>query len=224
MNLIYYRNKITYIIDTRICIGFEYKGSSFALHALAYELAKMGSPVYVFNEPMFIHPNIFVIKTERQPVDDGWVNVYNWESFNFDLNKTVSVYSQISWGNPFNTKNNARWILHHCDDEVISNFNDTDILFNYANFNVGNTKADKNLTIFDYKQNEFYDQKNQDRKGFCHILHKNRPEWGIEFLEKIDSTEIPNYNGQKNVDYLRVHDVKENIEAIDVKKFEKEFF
>jgi dihydropteroate synthase len=29
---------------------------------------------------------------------------------------------------------------------------------------------------------------------------------------------------QKNVDYLRVHDVKENIEAIDVEKFEKEFF
>jgi hypothetical protein len=32
------------------------------------------------------------------------------------------------------------------------------------------------------------------------------------------------YLAQKNVDYLRVHDVKENIEAIDVEKFEKEFF
>jgi dihydropteroate synthase len=35
---------------------------------------------------------------------------------------------------------------------------------------------------------------------------------------------ISQYLAQKNVDYLRVHDVKENIEAIDCKKFEKEFF
>jgi dihydropteroate synthase len=35
---------------------------------------------------------------------------------------------------------------------------------------------------------------------------------------------LSQYLAQKNVDYLRVHDVKENIEAIDVKKFEKEFF
>jgi len=35
---------------------------------------------------------------------------------------------------------------------------------------------------------------------------------------------LSQYLAQKNVDYLRVHDVKENIEAIDVEKFEKEFF
>jgi len=35
---------------------------------------------------------------------------------------------------------------------------------------------------------------------------------------------LSQYLVQKNVDYLRVHDVKENIEAIDCKKFEKEFF
>lgn len=35
---------------------------------------------------------------------------------------------------------------------------------------------------------------------------------------------LSQYLVQKNVDYLRVHDVKENIEAIDVEKFEKEFF
>jgi dihydropteroate synthase len=35
---------------------------------------------------------------------------------------------------------------------------------------------------------------------------------------------LSQYLAQKNVDYLRVHDVKENIEAIDFKKFEKEFF
>jgi len=35
---------------------------------------------------------------------------------------------------------------------------------------------------------------------------------------------LSQYLAQKNVDYLRVHDVKENIEAIDCKKFEKEFF
>ena len=35
---------------------------------------------------------------------------------------------------------------------------------------------------------------------------------------------LSQYLVQKNVDYLRVHDVKENIEAIDFQKFEKEFF
>jgi len=35
---------------------------------------------------------------------------------------------------------------------------------------------------------------------------------------------LSQYLAQKNVDYLRVHDVKENIEAIDFQKFEKEFF
>jgi dihydropteroate synthase len=56
------------------------------------------------------------------------------------------------------------------------------------------------------------------------------------FLDAINISSQPNldrtaktlilsqYLAQKNVDYLRVHDVKENIEAIDVEKFEKEFF
>jgi len=44
-------------------------------------------------------------------------------------------------------------------------------------------------------------------------------------LDRIAKTLIlSQYLAQKNVDYLRVHDVKENIEAIDCKKFEKEFF
>ena len=35
---------------------------------------------------------------------------------------------------------------------------------------------------------------------------------------------LSQYLAQKNVDYLRVHDVKENLEAINFKKFGKEFF
>ena len=35
---------------------------------------------------------------------------------------------------------------------------------------------------------------------------------------------LSQYLAQRNVDYLRVHDVKENLEAINFEKFEKEFF
>ena len=35
---------------------------------------------------------------------------------------------------------------------------------------------------------------------------------------------LSQYLAQKNVEYLRVHDVKENVEAIDIKEFENKFF
>jgi dihydropteroate synthase len=35
---------------------------------------------------------------------------------------------------------------------------------------------------------------------------------------------LSQYLAQKNVEYLRVHDVKENIGAIDIKEFENKFF
>lgn len=59
-------DKITFIVDTIHSIGFETKGASIACHKLAYELANQGHYVYIFNKPLFPHPNIEIIPVEKK--------------------------------------------------------------------------------------------------------------------------------------------------------------
>jgi hypothetical protein len=181
-------DKITFIVDTLHSIGFESKGASIACHKLAYELANQGHYVYVFNKPIFSHPNIEVIPVEKKNEDDGWWCKFYWTPFGFNPNRTVSIYTQITWGNPMNTVHNTRWILHE--------------IFNFGTFEIPEGTKQSLLTVFDYKFEEFYNTNNPNRKGFAHIIHKNTPEWGIDFLKQFGSVEIPHYNGQKDLDYL----------------------
>jgi hypothetical protein len=202
MNLRWDNNKITFIIDTLHSIGFESKGASIACHKLAYELANQGHYVYVFNEPFFPHSNIKVIPVEKKNEDDGWWYKFYWTPFTFNPNRTVSIYTQITWGNPINTVNNTRWILHDYEEDIWETFNDNDQIFNFGTFETPEGTKQSLLTVFDYKFEEFYNTNNPNRKGFAHIIHKNTPEWGRDFLKQFGSVEIPHYNGQKSLDYL----------------------
>jgi hypothetical protein len=202
MNLRWDDNKITFIVDTLHSIGFESKGASIACHKLAYELANQGHYVYVFNEPFFSHPNIKVIPVEKKNEDDGWWCKFYWTPFGFNPNRTVSIYTQITWGNPMNTVHNTRWILHDYEEDQWETFNDDDQIFNFGTFETPKGINPSLLTVFDYKFEEFYNTNNPNRKGFAHIIHKNTPEWGIDFLKQFGSVEIPHYNGQKDLDYL----------------------
>ena len=203
MNLRWDDNKITFIVDTMTSIGLETKGASFALHKLAYEIALKGHYVYVFNEPKYPHENIGIIPTKIiETFDDGWSNQFIWESFGFNLKNTVSIFPQTTPGNPFNTIHNVRWVLHDYSKEQWDTFNTEDIIFNYGTFKVPEGTTQSTLTVFDYNFDKFYNTNNPNRKGFAHIIHKNTPEWGRDFLKQFGSVEIPHYNGQKSLDYL----------------------
>jgi len=196
-------NKLTFIVNTMISIGLENKGASFALHKLAYKLALKGHYVYVFNEPKYPHENIEVIPTQISEVfEDGWRNHFSWEGFNFNLNRTVSISPQTTYGNPFNTRHNVRWILHDYSQEQWDTFNADDVIFNYGTFKVPEGTKQLPLTVFDYNFDKFYNTNNPRRKGFGHIIHKNTPDWGIEFLKHLGSTDIPHYNGKQDLNYL----------------------
>lgn len=202
MNLKSDPDKITFIVDTLCSIGFEYKGASISVHKLAHALASKGHYVYVFNEPYYPHPNIEVIPTKRYSFDDGWWSKFEWELMIYNPANTVSVYTQLTWGNPFGTINNARWILHDYEKDQWDSYNVDDYICNFGTFKVPDDTKQVDLTIFDYKFDKFYNTHNPNRKGFGHITHKFTPEWGREFLSNFGSTEIPHFNGQKNLDYL----------------------
>jgi len=196
-------NKLTFIVNTMISIGLENRGASFALHKLAYEIALNGHYVYVFNEPKYPHKNVKVIPTQiTEMFDDGWRNNFNWEGFNFNLNSTISIFPQTTYGNPFNTIHNVRWVLHDYSQEQWDTFDVNDIIFNYGTFKVPEGITQLPLTVFDYNFDKFYNTHNPNRKGFGHIIHKNTPDWGLEFLKNLGSTEIPHYNGKKEINYL----------------------
>lgn len=195
-------DKLTFIIDTMISIGLESKGASFVLHKLAYELASRGNYVYVFNEPFYPHENIEIIPIIKKEVINSWRNNFIWENFNFNLNNTISIFPQITYGNYFNTIHNARWVLHDFEQEQWDLFQDTDVIFNYGTFKVPEGTLQQPLTVFDYNFDKFYNTNNPVRKGFGHIIHKNTPSWGTEFLKNLGSTEIPHFNGKKNINYL----------------------
>ena len=195
-------DKITFIIDTIHSIGFETKGASIACHKLAYELANQGHYVYIFNKPLFPHPNIEIIPVEKKNKDDGWWNEFHWDSFGFNLSRTVSIYTQITWGNPMNTIHNTRWILHDYEEDQWDTFAVDEYVCNFGEFKTPKGTKQSSLTVFDYNFDKFYNTHSPNRKGFAHIIHKNTPIWGWDFIKNLGSTEIPHYNGKKDLSYL----------------------
>jgi len=192
---------LTFIVDTIHSIGYETKGASIACHKLAYELALDGNYVYIFNDPLYPHENIEVIPTVKEVMNHE-LNNFVWEQFMFNLNNTISIYPQTTFGNQFNTINNVMWVLHDFQEKQWSLISDTFHIFNYGSFKVPEGTIQHQLTVFDYNIDKFYNTNNPDRKGFAHIFHKNTPDWAEEFLKIFGSTEIPTYNEKKSIDYL----------------------
>lgn len=195
--------KLTFVVNTMISIGLENKGASFALHKLAYEIALSGHYVYIFNPPKYPHENIEVIPAEiTETFGEGWRNNFSWEGFGFNLNNTVSIFPQTTYGNPFNTIHNVRWVLHDYSQEQWDTYDSNDVIFNYGTFKVPEGTTQLPLTVFDYNFDKFYNTHNPNRKGFGHIIHKNTPDWGLDFLKNLGSIEIPHHNGKQEINYL----------------------
>jgi hypothetical protein len=101
-----------------------------------------------------------------------------------------------------NTIHNVRWVLHDYEPDQWKTFSNDEYVCNFGTFKVPEGTKQTNLTIFDYKFDKFYNTNNPNRKGFAHIIHKNTPDWGLGFVQQFDSSEIPHFNGQKDLDYL----------------------
>lgn len=202
MELLHSSDKLTFVVDNISSYLFPKTGGSIATHKMVFELANKGHYVYVFVEPQYPHENIRTIPTQIFPKDDGWQYNYNWEPFNYNLDRTIAIYTQITWGNPFGIKHVARWMLHDYDPEIWKTYGENEVFFNYGTFKTPKGTEEKPLTIFDYGIDFYKNYNNEGRKGFAHILHKFTPDWGKDFLSHFGSVEIPNYHGKKNLEYL----------------------
>lgn len=177
-------------------------GGIVAMHKLAYLLADRGHNVYIFCKPEYPHPNIYTIPSETTWTE-GFVEMYSWEGFSFDINKTVSIYPNITRGNPFNTRHVARWILYDTEWDVEQQFEETDVYFNYGNFKTFRDVPLRKLTVFNYYFDKLYKTNYGSRKSFCHIIHKHTPPDGHRILQELKSEDLGNWKTNGAYDYLR---------------------
>jgi len=204
MNLVDENGKLNFIVSTQYAIAYPEKGASIVLNKLAYEIAVRGHNVYVFDEPYYPHENIKVIPTELDEQDNYHNSKFVWEPFNFPIHKTISIYTQVSIGNPYNTIHNVRWVLHDYSQEHWDSFGDEDIVYNFGDFKVPENTKQSPLTVFDYKLDKFKNLNNQKRKGFCYLTQKGKqtPEHAKDYLEKFTLDDISDWYLKGGDEYL----------------------
>lgn len=202
MNLLDNEN-LNFIIFSFFPYQSDMTGGNIVMHKLSYELANRGCNVYVFVEPEYKHENIHVI--ESSYIFDNNNTTHIWEPFNFPMAKTISIYPSMSIGNPLNTHHVCRWILYHTAQEIENSWGENDEYFNFGDFKTFKKVDDRKLTIFDYNFEKLYDTKNNDRKGFCHILYKSTPQNSEFLFQKFNSKSIDSFKGENrfDFDYLR---------------------
>jgi hypothetical protein len=195
-------DKLNFLVGVHVGFGDVLTGGVVAMHMLAYKLAERGHNVFTFCEPEFKHPNITVIQSKGNKMND-FETQWSWESFQYPIDKTISIYPQIIRKNPYNTKHVARWILYHTQHAIEKNFQDTDVYFNYGNFKTFRETPKNKLTVFNYNFEKLYKENFEDRKGFCHIVHKHTPPNGEIIFEQLNSVSLNDWKTRGAYDYLR---------------------
>ena len=197
------KGKLNFLINITIPLSETRNGGLMVLHKLAYGLASRGHNAFVFTEPEYPHENIHVIPSKRK---EGWhvtnnMEAYDYPSLEFPEDKTIAIYPEIQTGNPLGTKHVMRWVLYHVNPNIENTWKDTDVYFNFGNFRCLRECAGVLRTV-DYKMDVLYDQNLHDRKGFCHILHKETPADAEYLLKKFGSKNLTGWQ-DKGYDYLR---------------------
>ena len=193
-------DKLTFVIDLNTTFGESLTGGLIALHYLAFLLAEEGHNVYIFSKPEYPHPNIHTIPSFK--TIDGFINGYTFQPFTFDVNRTISIYPQITRYNPFNTKHVVRWILYHTEHDIENTYSDTDYYFNFGDFKTYKDKNYGTLTVINYNFDKFSNQDDNNRSGFCHLFHKNTPPDAQDYIKSIKSTDLDNWKLSGNFNYL----------------------
>ena len=194
--------KINFLIGIHTPFSQALTGGIVAMHKLAYELADRGHNVYIFCEPEYPHENIRVIPStlKRQ---EGFVEWYSWQPFNYNIGNTVSIYPQITRENPFNTKHVVRWVLYDTEPDIENAYGPNDVYFNYGDFKTFKNVEHRPLTVFNYYFDKLYQTNTGKRKGFCHIIHKHTPPDGLEIFKNLNSIDLTNWKSKGAYDYLR---------------------
>jgi hypothetical protein len=195
-------NKINFLVGVHVNFSQVLTGGIVALHKLAHNLAKTGHNVFTFCEPEYPHENIKVIKSVGNRLNDLETE-WSWESFQYPLDKTISIYPQIIRGNPYNTKHVSRWVLYHTEKPIEELYGENDVYFNYGNFKTFENVPDRKLTVFNYYFDKLYVTNNGSRKGFCHLAHKNTPPNSHETFKTFNSFDLREWKTNGAFDYLR---------------------
>lgn len=197
-------NKLNFIVSTQYSIAFPEKGASIVLHKLAYEIAIRGHNVYVSNNPYYPHENIRVIPTKLDEHNNIWKSKFTFEPFTFPPHKTVSIFTQLSLGNHYNTHHNCRWILHNYSQEHWDTFGESDYIYNFGDFKVPENTKQNILTVFDYNFDKFKNYNRPNRNGFCYLkqVNKSTPKDGEDFLKTITTNDISDWYVKGGLDYL----------------------
>lgn len=193
--------KLNFVISIYYTFEESLTGGHVALHMLAYKLAERGYNVYIFTKPEYPHENIHTIPSKREVRDETTFH-NSWESFSFDLHKTISIYNEIIWGNPFNTKHVTRWVMYNTSTEIENTWSISDEYFNYGIFKTHNNIADKKLTVMDHHFDTFKVTNNGSRKKYCHIFHKNTPKNYKEILSFYNPDDLSDWKIKGAFKYL----------------------
>lgn len=194
--------KLNFVLGVFTPFAKALTGGIVAMHKLANAIANRGHNVYIFCPPEFPHENIKVIPSNLTN-EEGFVQNYSWEGFSFPLHTTISIYPQITRGNPFNTLHVSRWILYDTEKDIEDGYRENDVYFNYGNFKTFRKQEHRELTVFNYYFDKLYKTNFGDRKTFCHIIHKHTPPNGLEIFEKLGSEDLTSWKTRGAYDYLR---------------------
>jgi hypothetical protein len=197
-------DKLNFLVGIHVRFGEALTGGIVALHQLAYKLAKKGHNVYTFCKPEYPHENIQVIKSTETKLND-LESKYDWEMFSYPIDKTISIYPQITMGNPYNTKHVTRWILYHTEKGIEQNYGENDVYFNYGNFETFKNVEYRKLTVLNYNFEKLHVTNTGTRKGFCHLFHKNTPSDSKKIVEQFKSFDLKMWKTEGAFDFLREH-------------------
>jgi hypothetical protein len=195
------KNKINFIIDCRHSFDESLSGGIIVLHKLALELIELGHNVYMPTKPMY-SDKIIEIPTHGRTLNNYTNLSFGYDVFEYPIENTISIYPEITQGNPFNTKYVVRWVLQHTEKSVEITWDDTDFVYNFSNFNTNKKYEKKQLTTFDFRFEQMYDKKYESRNGFCFINHKNTPENHSEIINLFKPTDLSGWEQKGNWSFL----------------------
>jgi len=196
------QGKLNFLIGIFTPFSRALTGGVVAMHKLANLIAQKGHNVYTFCEPEFPHENIKVIPA-RIISEHGFMQNFEWEGFSYPVQNTISVYPQITRGNPFNTQHVNRWILYDTEWDIEKDYGENDVYFTYGNFKTFIKKEYRELTVFEYNFEKLFKTNYGDRKTFCHIIHKHTPPDGLEIFKYLKSEDLTDWKQKGAYNYLR---------------------
>ena len=136
----------------------ESVGGIVALHKLADFIEKEGHNAYIVDSSA--NPDWMHKKISSQEIHS--------------LVNPIAIYPEIVYGNPFNTKNVVRWLLHRPGVNGGNGvYKDTDLVFTYSNLFTYDMQVDGELRVFN-SQMDYFKDLGQKRSGTCFVVKKSQ--------------------------------------------------